>query len=145
MFRKTLLLVFLPVLGWAQTPTWSDDIACILYSHCTSCHRPGNIGPFPLTSFAEASPMAQQLANAVQARRMPPWPPDEQYNRLAHERILTSAEIQAIIDWAAAGAPEGNPALAPPPPVFNTNFEIPNPDLVLQMPAYTIPAITSDL
>jgi len=34
----------------AQDVTWSEDIAPILYDHCTSCHREGEIGPFPITS-----------------------------------------------------------------------------------------------
>jgi hypothetical protein len=130
---------------FAQTPTWSDDIACIVYSHCTSCHRPGNIGPFPLTSFADAAPLANQMAAAAQAKRMPPWPPDAAYRSLAHERILTDAEINALVDWAQAGAPSGNLALAPPAPVFSTAYEMTNPDVELVIPTYTIPAIGADL
>lgn len=142
--------IFAVVVVWvgslqAQVPTWSDDIACIVYSHCTSCHRPGNIGPFPLTTYAEAMPMANQLAAAAQAKRMPPWPPNPQYRSLAHERILTSGEIQALVDWAQAGAPSGNLALAPPVPVYSTAYEMTNPDLELVIPTYTIPAISADL
>jgi hypothetical protein len=51
---------------------------------------------------------------------MPPWMPDPAYNRLAHERIMSQEEIDLVTAWVAAGAPEGNSALAPTPPVYGT-------------------------
>ena len=29
----------------AQPQTFNDDVAPILYRHCVTCHRPGDIGP----------------------------------------------------------------------------------------------------
>lgn len=89
--------------------------------------------------YTESSGMATQLKSSVQAKRMPPWPPNVNYKRLAHERILSQAQIDAISQWADNGAPEGNPALAPTPPVFNNNSSIGTPDLDIKIPAYTIP------
>ena len=28
----------------AQNQNWSDNIACIMYSHCANCHNPNGIG-----------------------------------------------------------------------------------------------------
>ena len=58
---------------------------------------------------------------ATETRFMPPWPPDQEYNALAHTRTLSQDEIDLIGAWVDAGAPEGDPANAPPPPVFNGN------------------------
>jgi hypothetical protein len=40
------------------TPTFSKDVAPILFQNCTSCHRAGEIGPMPLVSFSDARPWA---------------------------------------------------------------------------------------
>ena len=37
----------------ASPPTFAADVAPIIYGHCMTCHRPGQAGPFPLTSFEE--------------------------------------------------------------------------------------------
>ncbi len=71
-------------------------------------------------------------------KTMPPWPPQEGYGTFAHPRSLTAQQIQAIADWVDAGAPQGNLADAPTPPVITNNYEIQNPDLIIRMPAYTV-------
>ncbi len=75
---------------------------------------------------------------------MPPWPPDTAYTRFSHERILTQTERQAIIDWVNNGAPQGNPALTPPVPLYPTGSALGTPDLALQIPTYTSMATSVD-
>jgi len=146
MRHGSLLLAFvLPALAIAQTPTWSDDVACIVYSHCTTCHRDGGIGPFSLMTYAEAEAEHSSMRDAVVSRYMPPWPPDPAYRSLAHERILTQQEIDIIAAWADGGAPEGNAANAPTPPVYTTAWDIAQPDLSAVMSPYTIPSMSGDL
>jgi hypothetical protein len=62
---------------------------------------------------------------------MPPWLPDAP--RFAHERRLSDAEIQTLARWAANGAPQGNPAEAPPPPHFAEGWQLGKPDLEAEM------------
>src|SRR4030095_15977342 len=76
---------------------------------------------------------------------MPPWPPDENYRSLAHERVLTQDEIDIIAAWASGGGPEGDPGNAPAPPVFPSDWVISSPDITVKMPDYTIPSISEDL
>ena len=40
------------VVGLAQSVTFHADVAPIIYTHCTECHRVGEIGPMPLTNYA---------------------------------------------------------------------------------------------
>ena len=47
------LLSALPAALSAQTVTFHADVAPIIYTHCTECHRVGEIGPMPLTNYAE--------------------------------------------------------------------------------------------
>ena len=56
--------------GPAQAPapgvvTFSEHVAPILFANCTSCHRPGEAAPFPLTSFGETRPMARRIATVT--------------------------------------------------------------------------------
>jgi hypothetical protein len=75
---------------------------------------------------------------------MPPWPPDQAYNSLAHERVLTEEEVEIIAAWVAAGTPEGTGS-APVAPVFTGNEEIIDPDAVLSIPQYTISSTGNDV
>ncbi len=129
----------------AQGPTWSDDVACIVYSHCTGCHRANGIAGLDFTDYNTVYNNRDDVRDATTLRIMPPWPPDENYRTLAHERILTQAEIDVIAAWVNNGAPEGNIANAPPPPTYTSNWNIPSPDITTRMPDYTVPVLSTDM
>ncbi len=115
----------------AQEVTWTEDIAEIIYDNCTTCHRPGEIGPFSMTSYDETHVWANTIKFVTGIRYMPPWPPDREFSHFQGERGLTDEEIQKITDWADQGAPFGNPDVEPDPPTFPTGSQIGTPDLVL--------------
>lgn len=118
--------------------TWSDDVAEIIYNNCAVCHNPSGIAPFSLVDYQDAYNFRLSISPAVANGDMPPWTADTSYQRYAHERILSTVERTTILDWIAQGAPEGNSANTPPPPVFsNEGFLTQTPDLELQMPTYT--------
>lgn len=141
------LLIATALPAASQSPTWADDVACILYSHCTSCHHPGGISgdQVDLTSYTESVAHRDDIAGYVTYRAMPPWPPDENYRRLAHERVLTQDEIDIVAAWAEADGPQGNMANAPSVPVYGSNAELTSPDLTSRMEDYVIPSSTSDI
>lgn len=120
----------------AQTPTYNDNVACILYTNCTPCHHDGGIGPFPLMTYNDATAAGFGIVGAVNAGNMPPWPPDPDYNRLAHERVLTQEEIDILNAWVNGGMPEGG-GTPPIAPVYGGNEVITNPDLSLTMQPFT--------
>ncbi len=127
------LTLFATTWAVAQNVTFSEHIAPIIYSACTNCHRNGEIGPMPFTNYQEVAAFAPTIAQVVQTGYMPPWPPDPGYRPLVGERVLTPQEKQLIVDWAAAGAPQGNPALEPALPNFPSGSVLGTPDLVLPM------------
>lgn len=122
-----------------QVPDWSSTIAPIIYKHCSGCHHEGSIAPFPLMSYYDAVPFAFSIQAQVNARKMPPWPPDPNYNHFWGERVLSDAEIQAINDWVNGGMPAGNLAEAPDPPVFSQGALMTDPDDTITIPPFTIP------
>ena len=54
-------------------PTFSKDVAPILYKSCIQCHRAGEAGPMAFTTYKEARPWAAAIKQAVASRTMPPW------------------------------------------------------------------------
>lgn len=128
----------------AQTPTWSENIACIMYTNCTRCHNPGGVGLFSLVDYADAYSVRFIVRDAVLNKVMPPWPPDPTYQTYAHERLLTQQEIDLIVNWVNGGAPEGPPSVAPTPPVYSTASELSQIDWTGVIPVYTNNATQDD-
>ena len=117
----------------AQTVTFSEHIAPIIYNNCTACHRAGEIGPIPFTNYAEVAAHAETIQYVTQNRYMPPWKPDPNYSRHIGARILTQNEIDLIARWVENGFPQGDSTLEPPLPAFSTDSALGTPDLVLTM------------
>ncbi|MEO6167765.1 MAG: T9SS type A sorting domain-containing protein [Chitinophagales bacterium] len=139
-FPIALLLLACISKSNAQTPTWADDVATIIYNNCSNCHREGGIGPFTLMSYEDAVNNAFSIQAQTESKLMPPWKADPDYTHFKDERYLSETDINTISTWVAAGAPSGDLATAPPPPVFQTGSQLPVVDLGLQTPSYTVPA-----
>ena len=127
-------LLLSPFLGQAQSVTFHADVAPIIFNHCTECHREGEIGPMPLTTFAEVFAYGEFIEYVTATDYMPPWTPDETVSHFVGERVLTSAEKQILSDWVAQGKPEGDPADNPGIPTFPEGSQIGSPDILLSMP-----------
>ena len=129
-----------------ETPTFSRDVAPILFQHCASCHRPGQYAPFSVLTYDETRPWARAIRQQVVTRRMPPWKPAPDHGEFRDIRRLSEAEIGTIDRWAEAGAPEGDPAQLPPAPRFPDGWQLGEPDLVLEMPEpYAVPTAGGDI
>ena len=112
-------------------PTFSHDVAPILYRECAACHRAGGVAPFALITYQDASKRAQLIATVTAKHYMPPWLPAAP--RFQHERKLTAAEIALLARWAANGAPEGDQKLAPASPKFPEGWQLGKPDFETEM------------
>lgn len=130
----------------SKTITFSEHIAPIFYSNCTGCHHSGGVGPFSLIDFQSAYNNRNAIQGSVLSGYMPPWPPDTNYSNFRHERILSNQEINLINTWVGLGAPEGNPNLTPPAPIYNTSGpQLGTPDLTLSAPTYSSNAFQNDV
>ena len=125
----------------AQTLTFSKDVAPIVFTKCASCHRPGEVAPMSLTSFKEVRPWAGAIREKVASRVMPPWHADRAYGAFRNNPSLSQAEIDTIVTWVNAGAPEGNPKDTPALPKFAEGWQIGKPDQVFEMAGdFEVPA-----
>ena len=124
-----------------SAPTFSADVAPIMYRKCVSCHRPGEIAPMSFITYKDVRPWARSIREKVLAREMPPWDADPQHGKFRNDRSLTQQEIDTIVKWANAGARQGNPSAMPALPTFAAGWQIGTPDVVFEMPVeYQIPA-----
>jgi hypothetical protein len=100
-------------------PTYTADVRPILVRRCTACHVAGGVAPFALTTYELASSLAGRLAEVTRARTMPPFLADNSGDcqTFRDARWLDESEIATFEAWAAAGAPMGDPSIAPPDPV----------------------------
>ena len=118
--------------------TFTRDVAPIFQNNCQVCHRPGSIAPMSLLTYEEARPWARSIKQKVVAREMPPWFIDKNVGvqHFANDRSLSDRDVQTIMQWVDAGAPEGNPADMPPPRQFPDGdaWQIGTPDVVVTLP-----------
>jgi len=125
----------------SAAPTFTKDVAPILYDKCVACHRAGEIGPMSLISYREVRPWAASIRDKVSNRVMPPWHADPHYGSFRNDRSLSAPQIDTIVRWVDGGSPEGNPRDLPAAPTFADGWQIGKPDAVFEMPtAFEIPA-----
>ena len=130
-----LAALFVPPSAAAESkadpaPTWAEDVAPIVYRSCAGCHRPGEVAPMSLLSYAEARPWARSIRKAVHDRAMPPWHADSTQVAYANDRSLSEEEIATLVRWVDAGAPAGDLDAAPAPPTFTDGWRLGEPDRV---------------
>ncbi len=117
-------------------PTWNKDIAPIVYANCITCHRPGEVAPMSLLTYADARPWARGMKAKTSAHEMPPWFADPRYGRFNNKRGLTEAQIATIAAWADAGAPQGAGPAPAVPDLGGRSAELMDraPDAIIDMP-----------
>jgi Tol biopolymer transport system component len=130
----------------ADTITFSENVAPIVYQNCVTCHRPGEAAPFSLISYDDVKKRGALIAMVTRARYMPPWHAAHDYGEFADERRLTDQQIATISAWVQQGMPQGDPAKMPKLPQFAEGWHLGKPDLILEMPVgFDLPASGPDV
>lgn len=125
----------------ADEPTYHGQIIRMMQSKCIHCHHVGGIAPTDWTDYATVSAYAASIKIFVGQGIMPPWNASPEPNQgfgpgqgFLPNNELRPEQIDLMVAWVDAGAPEGDPADAPPPLVFDDSWFQGQPDVVLQMP-----------
>ena len=130
----------------AASITFNKDVAPIVFQHCTSCHRPGEIAPFNLQTYEDVKQRARLIADATGHRFMPPWKPDPEVGEFEGSRRLSDEQIAVIHEWVEGGMPEGEAKDLPALPSFTPGWQLGKPDLVVSMPRrFAMPADGPDV
>ena len=133
-------------------PTWSNGVSRLMQEKCQVCHQPGSVAPMSLLTYADAKRAAEKIKSRVATRRMPPWHLDKTVGiqEYKNDRSLTDAQVETIVNWVDAGAPEGDPKLAPPPVKWPDPAEwqfadkFGKPDLIVKSTPYSVGARGQD-
>jgi hypothetical protein len=143
----------LPAIASAQTPTFTKDIAPIFQDKCEACHRPDSIAPMSLKTYAEVRPWLKSIQARVADRQMPPWQIDRTVGiqKFKNDRSLSDEQLDTVMKWIAAGAPQGDPKDMPAPKTwpdegwnFAPMFGQKEPDLIIKSYPFTMPAVSQD-
>jgi len=115
--------------------TFTRDVAPIFQKSCQTCHHPGTAAPMSLLTFQDVRPWAKSIKARVVAREMPPWHLDKSVGirEFKNDISLSDADINTIVRWVDAGAPQGDPKDTRPPLTFRpeTDWFIGKPDLTI--------------
>jgi len=127
-------------------PTYTRDVAPILFEHCAGCHHPHGSAPFSVLEYASVRAQGARIVEATSLRVMPPWLPKPGHGDFAGTRVLPEERIDTLRRWVADGMPEGDPAHLPPRPPAAEGWQLGEPDLVVRMPQpYTLPPGDNDV
>ncbi|MBL8233045.1 MAG: hypothetical protein JNL98_31395 [Bryobacterales bacterium] len=136
MSRSHLIVIaglFCTISSLEAQPTYSREVSRIIQAKCQLCHRPNDIAPFVLMTYQDASTWAEDIRRVVTERLMPPWKPVPGHGEFRDAYGLSDEERQTIVSWVNAGAPEGDPSELPEPTVTSGEWQLGNPDLVVEM------------
>lgn len=124
--------------GPDSTPVdYVKEVVPLLTAKCVSCHSPGNVGPWAMTSYRKVKGMASMIEEVLLTHRMPPWDADPHLGKFSNDSSLTVAEAQTLLRWVNQGAPRGEGA----DPLESLHVPVPpewplgTPDIVLKLPA----------
>jgi hypothetical protein len=126
--------------------TFAEHVAPLVFNNCTGCHRPGEVAPFTLTTYADTKKKAKTMLRSMQDKSMPPWQPEPGHGEFRDERRLTAAQIALFEKWVATGMAEGDVAKTPALPKFPVGWQIGTPDLIVKMDKpFDVPAAGPDV
>src|SRR5713226_9474771 len=128
--------------------TFSKDVAPIFQAKCQECHQPGSIAPMSLITFQDVRPWARSIKERVATRQMPPWHIDRSIGvqKFKNDMSLSDDQINTIVRWVDAGAPQGDPKDMPPPKQWPADDQwkaakdLGEPDLIIKSDPYTMAA-----
>ncbi len=124
-----------------NVPSYVADIAPVLAENCAACHREGGVAPFAMDSHTMVQGWSPMIREVLMTRRMPPGQIDGHIGEFINDRLVADEDVRNIIAWAEAGAPKDgdhDPLAELTWP--ETKWAHGEPDLVLDIPATTVPA-----
>jgi hypothetical protein len=121
--------------------TYVKDVAPILEAKCVACHEEGGIGPFAMKNYEMVKGFSPMIREVLRTDRMPPYNADPHVGKFSDDKNLSPAEIKTLVHWVEQGAPrgEGKDPLGAKHLVA-ADWPLGKPDVILNVPAYTIPA-----
>jgi hypothetical protein len=121
--------------------SYVETIVPILTENCTHCHSEGGIAPWAMSEYRMVQGFAPMMREVIRTKRMPPWHADPEVGEWQHDAGLSDEDARTLVSWIEAGAPRGegdDPLLALQP--IKAEWALGEPDLILDVPAFDVPA-----
>jgi len=120
---------------------YATQVAPIFADKCVVCHTQGGMGPFAMNSYDVIKGFSPMIREVLRTKRMPPYHSDNHGSTWTDDMRPNNEQIKTIVNWIEAGSPRGAgkdplPEAAKPAP----KWPMGEPDLVVQVPAYDVPA-----
>ncbi|MDG1292775.1 MAG: redoxin family protein, partial [Pseudomonadales bacterium] len=121
--------------------SYQEDVAPILLEHCVHCHQEGGIAPWPMISHAMVQGFAPMIKEVLRTRRMPPYDGDPLIGHWQDNPTLSYDQTFTLLSWIDKGAAKGDGG----DPLVNykpngSEWKFGEPDLIVDIPAFDIPA-----
>lgn len=132
--------------------TYHNQVARIVQKNCVECHREEGLAPFSLETADDVIAHAGMIKTVIKSKTMPPWfakeptgnkkSPESQQTAVAakthklkwaNDRSLTAKESSDLLRWIDSKRPLGDPADAPVPRKFTTEWNIGQPDDIFRI------------
>jgi len=127
-----------------STISYTKDVVPILMDKCVDCHQPNGIAPWHMNSYQMVKTFSPMIREAIRRDRMPPFDADNHYRAFAKNENLSAAETKTLVHWIEAGSPSDIPEGGEDPLVKGVtgrpDWPLGEPDLVVDIPAYDVPA-----
>ncbi|NKB33059.1 MAG: redoxin domain-containing protein [Pseudomonadales bacterium] len=127
-------------------PDYAIAVAPIVINNCAECHRQGGVGPFALDSYIMLLGWSPMIREVLLNKRMPPTQVDPYIGHSADARYLSAEELQTLVHWIDAGAPQGNGEIDPLEELGNSidldaveDWQLGEPDFVVTGPSNDVP------
>lgn len=114
--------------------TYHNRISRILQANCLRCHHEGGGAPFALETYKQVVKKKGMIASVVEDGIMPPWFAEPSHVKWSNDATLPEADREDLLAWLASDRPEGDPADAPLPREWPTDWVIGEPDQVFRLP-----------
>lgn len=118
--------------------TYHARVERIVQANCVECHRKGGVGPFVLDTYESVVANKGMIRKVVDKGTMPPWfaaPPKKgEHSPFANDRTLAAGDKKDLLAWLAGDLKKGDPADAPLPRKYASEWGIGKPDAVFQLP-----------
>jgi peroxiredoxin len=124
--------------------SYTRDVAPVLAEQCASCHREGGVAPFAMDSHTMVQGWSPMIREVLMTKRMPPGQIDAHVGDFVNDRLLDDEAVRNIIAWADAGAAKDGDTDPLAELTWPTSkWANGEPDLILDIPATTVPATGS--
>jgi hypothetical protein len=108
---SVLLLASVAAVAAIDTPDYHRDIRPLVEARCLGCHSDTGVA-FSMEDVDTAYQLGPAMAQAVAARRMPPFLAEPGHQQYMEDSSLSADEVRLFAAWAEADYPKGTPGTA---------------------------------